>query len=112
MLSWLRNKLKQRSSLVLQDVISPVAQEDTRDAATRKRVAQAIEDQKEIINVMIFKSHEPDCPIIGCTKDPCFIHKPDIIRGTETVKSDTVEERTKRVRRRKPAEKDGYYGLK
>jgi hypothetical protein len=62
------------------DIFSPVAQEDTRDAATRKRVAESIERQWEQLSARALKAHAADCPDPWtCKRNPCFKWEPDKI---------------------------------
>ena len=65
---------------------SPSVQEDTRDAATKKRVQMSIQDQWQSLNARALKRHCFECPDPWtCTKNPCFIPVGDKIVGTSTV---------------------------
>jgi hypothetical protein len=62
------------------DIFMPTVQEDTRDAATRKRVAESIASQWEQLSARALKAHAADCPDPWtCKKNPCFIWEPDKI---------------------------------
>jgi hypothetical protein len=65
---------------------SPSVQEDTRDAATRKRVRIAIESEWSSIMAKSLKRHSPDCKDPWtCTKNPCYVPIPDKIVKTSTI---------------------------
>jgi hypothetical protein len=94
MLNWLRNKLKQRQSLVLQDVMSPTVQEDTRMKEQSKRVNKAFEQQQEAMSIRAMVRHSFDCPDpLTCTKENCWVWEPDKIVGEYIVPLKTKEKR-------------------
>lgn len=76
---------------------SPSVQEDTRDAATRKRVKVAIEKEYDSIMAKSLKRHAYDCKDPWtCKKNPCYIPVPDKIvsktQVTRKVKSFKIDE--------------------
>ena len=58
-------------------------QEDTN--SVKARVRRAFEAQREQINARARVAHSCDNPL-DCTKIPCFVFTPDIIRKTSTMK--------------------------
>jgi hypothetical protein len=84
---FVRRILKKDKKLKLIKMDTPILspnsfQEDTRDAATKKRVRKAIEEQEQQLTARALKAHSADCPDpLTCTKDPCFIYGPDKIIG-------------------------------
>jgi hypothetical protein len=54
--------------------------ENTRDAETRKRVAKAFEEQKEVMRARAMKPHDASCiDPWTCKKTICFKWEPDKI---------------------------------
>jgi hypothetical protein len=63
-----------------QTPFSPSVQEDTRDAATKKRVKVAIEKEYDSIMAKSLKRHAFECKDPWtCKKNPCYIPCPDKI---------------------------------
>jgi hypothetical protein len=57
-----------------------VVQENIRDAETRKRVAKAFEEQKEVMRARAMKPHDASCiDPWTCKKTICFKWEPDKI---------------------------------
>ena len=75
---------------------APSEKSCTRDAATRKRVAKAFEEQQEQMQSRAMKAHDVTCEDpISCKKAICFQWAPDKIVKVE------VEEIKKRGRPKK-----------
>jgi hypothetical protein len=65
---------------------SPLAQEDTRDAAVKRSVRDQIDRQWQAMNARALKCHDPKClDPWTCTKNPCFVYEPDKIAWMATV---------------------------
>lgn len=68
----------------------------TRDAATRKRVAKAFEEQQQQMQSRAMKAHDPKCEDpTSCKKTFCYQWAPDKIVKVE------IEEKRKRGRPKK-----------
>jgi hypothetical protein len=95
-LKWIQKKLNNQSLYRL-DVFSPVAQEDTRDQATKKRVRSQIEAQQQQMQARALKRHSWDCKDpLTCTKDPCWVWEPDIIIGEPVIEAVKTKEQRKK----------------
>lgn len=77
-------------------------QEDPENAATRKRVRKAFEEQQQELNARAMKAHDPTCPDTWeCKKEQCFVWEPNKIVGKpEIVKRKTDDERREEERER------------
>ncbi len=70
---------------LFEEEITPVTkaqstQENTRDAQTRKRVAQAFKAQEKQMQARAMRPHSPDCKdLLTCKKRICFTWEPDKI---------------------------------
>ena len=66
----------------------PTQVTDTRDAATRKRVNKAFDEQWAQMQARAFQAHEPGCDPLTCTKSICFKWEADkIVSKPTTIKA-------------------------
>jgi hypothetical protein len=80
-----QNKHHDQSSLKNASLMTDMVQENARDKEAVKRVRASIKEQQQSMDVRALKPHDPTClDPISCTKDKCFVFKPDIISRINT----------------------------
>ena len=82
---------------------------DTRDAATRKRVNQAIDDQWQQIQARALVAHEPGCDPFTCSKSVCFKYVGDKIVSAPKVVNINKERYERAKEHGNPLDKNQYY---